>query len=496
MKEEVLIIGAGPTGLAMAIGLEKQGVSFRIVDKKSAPGTASRAMAVQARVLESYYQFGIDQEIIQNGIIIDQTNIIKDREKIVSIPFGSIGGEISPYPYVLSIPQDVHERILVKYLESKNISIEWDTEVTNLIEEEDYVDVILNEGDAEENQHFKYICGCDGAHSIVRKQAKIDFPGDTYNERFFVADVEIEEDQNGMSVGFRKEAFCLAMNICHSSSVRLIGIIPKDFKGEEPETFHPIIPYAEKILPLKIRSVNWYSPYKIHCRVAEKFKSGRLFLLGDAGHIHSPAGGQGMNTGIMDAFNLSWKLAFVLKGKLNEDVLRTYEEERIAFAKSLVSTTDKVFQSVVKSKILKNFIIPYIVPKLSKSKKLKTKLFKVISQVKINYRDSILSKGRVGKIKAGDRLPWIQKNNINNYDALKSVDWQIHVYGKNSKKLNRLSQSFSIPVHYYKWSKVAKRKKVEKNSIFLVRPDGYIAVVITKKEIDVLKNYLNKLGLK
>ncbi|MGJ5703160.1 FAD-dependent monooxygenase, partial [Staphylococcus equorum] len=210
----------------------------------------------------------------------------------------------------------------------------------------DSVTATINTPDGEITKTFAYICGCDGASSVVRKALDIDFPGGTYRQTFFVADVENGTELKGASMGFHDNYFCMGFPIRTTGQLRLIGLIPENLKvnGDAPKYFTALIPHVERILPIQVKKVNWYSPYRSHHRVAEKFRIGRVFICGDAGHIHSPAGGQGMNTGISDALNLAWKLGAVMKGKASSKLLDTYEPERIKFAQNLVSTTDKAFQ--------------------------------------------------------------------------------------------------------------------------------------------------------
>src|SRR5699024_7491498 len=170
MESEVLIVGAGPTGLAMAVGLEKKGIPFRIIDKAGEPGGESRAMVVHARTLELYDQFGLAGEMIDEGIIADNVAIFNDGRKQGNITFGKIGKGLSPFPYVLSLAQDVHERIVIRYLQTKNIEVEWNRELLHYEETDGSVKAVISDGDETETHEYSYLCGCDGPGSSVRKQ--------------------------------------------------------------------------------------------------------------------------------------------------------------------------------------------------------------------------------------------------------------------------------------------------------------------------------------
>lgn len=497
MNNEVLIVGAGPSGLALAISLSNQGVPYQIIDTNEGPGNASRAMAIQARVLEFYRQFGFADKVVEQGIVADTINIYKDKKGIAKIPVGQIGKGMSPYPYVLTLPQDIHERILVDELEKIGGKISWNQELLRFKDNGESVTATINTPDGEITKTFAYICGCDGASSVVRKALDIDFPGGTYRQTFFVADIENGIELKGASMGFKDNYFCMGFPIRTTGQVRLIGLIPDDLKvdGDAPEDFTALIPHVERILPIQVKKVNWYSPYHSHHRVAEKFRLGRAFICGDAGHIHSPAGGQGMNTGISDALNLAWKLGAVMKGKASPELLDTYETERIKFAQKLVSTTDKAFQIMTNSRMGKNLVIPFFAPKLLHFNTLKKLMFKTISQTNLNYQQSELSTGEYGGIKGGNRLPWVNTPTINNFEPLKSYDWQIHVYGTITQEVKQLAFETVIPMYDVSWNKSMNAQGIKENSVFLVRPDGYVSVATDLQNLESIKNMIRKYSI-
>lgn len=502
MKPQVLIVGAGPTGLALAISLQKQGIPFRIIDQNQGPGTLSRAMAVHARTLELYSQFGLADRLIEAGIKVAELQIFKDAESVSKVELGEKMAEnISPYPYLLSLAQDEHEAILIEYLNAKGVGVEWETGLLDLKETDGRVHVIIQRQGMKEEPSYDYVCGCDGAHSTVRKALGLGFPGGTYEQVFFVADVKTKNPLQGMGAGFSEREFCLAVNLRDKEHARFIGLIPKEVLSRGiPEDLTPLIPLIEKIFPVKIEEVNWYSSYKVHHRVSEKFRVGRVFLAGDAGHIHSPAGGQGMNTGIGDAMNLGWKIAAVLQKKADERILDSYEQERLSFAKTLVATTDRFFKGVIRvmegkglsSSFYKEVFIPRLLTKLVKLPGAKEKFFKTVSQTQVNYRGSLLSAGKTGAIQGGDRLPWVQTGGGENYKPLQSVDWQLHLYGETTPSLRKFADKNAMVLHEVKWTPDMGKSGIQKNSVFLVRPDGYIAVAGTPQEVDKMQAFLDE----
>jgi hypothetical protein len=249
-------------------------------------------------------------------------------------------------------------------------------------------------------------------------------------------------------------------------------------------------------LRFEVERVNWFSTYHVHHRVASHFRRGRTFLLGDAAHIHSPVGAQGMNTGLGDAVNLAWKLAMVLAGRAPDDVLDTYETERIAFAQRLVATTDRAFTFVTNdgplARLVRLELVPQILPRIMAHESARRFMFRTISQIEIEYRSSALSAGRAGEIHGGDRLPWIPDN----FAPLASLEWQAHVYGDLRPGIADACRSLGLPFHVFPWTDVAEHAGVARDAIYLVRPDGYVALADSSADAASLRDYFTKRGMK
>ena len=478
---QVLIVGAGPTGLVLALRLASHGVPFRIVDKNSGPGQASRAMAVQARTLEFYQQLGFADEIVARGIKIERLHFFEGGQEVVELAFGDLGKGLSPFPFVLSLPQDDHERFLVEKLKAAGIAVEWDVELQEFAQDDSGVRAVLDKAGRQEICDVAYLCGCDGAHSRVRRSLNIDFPGGAYSQLFYVADVKIEGDFRRDLIGhLGANSLALMFPVRRSGMQRLIGIVPLDLSGRTDLTFQDIRPSAEPLLHVHVTEVNWFSTYQVHHRVAEHFRIGRCFIAGDAAHIHSPAGGQGMNTGIGDAVNLSWKLADVLQHRAPASILDSYGSERMMFARKLVASTDKAFQAMVgqgkASRLLRVFVIPNLMPFLTSFSAVRRKMFKIVSQILVNYRKSSLSVGKAGDVRGGDRLPWVESGAGGNFAALRSLRWQLHVYGKLGLSLSDAATALDLPVQVFAWSDAAEAAGLKRDATYLLRPDGYIAL--------------------
>jgi hypothetical protein len=254
-------------------------------------------------------------------------------------------------------------------------------------------------------------------------------------------------------------------------------------------------------LNLKINTVNWFSTYKVHHRVADSFRDRRVFLLGDAAHIHSPAGGQGMNTGIGDAVNLAWKLAMVLLGDADARLLDTYEAERIAFARRLVATTDRAFTFATAGGTVARFVrtrmIPRVAPLLFRLPATRAFLFRTVSQIGVHYPKSVLSEGNASALRGGDRLPWAGgSEGEDNFAPLSSLAWQVHVYGEAGSGVAEACGRLVLELHVFAWSARMRKAGLTRGALYLIRPDGYLALIEAGGKADGLAEYLHRLGLR
>jgi 2-polyprenyl-6-methoxyphenol hydroxylase-like FAD-dependent oxidoreductase len=500
----VLIVGAGPTGLVLALRLHKHGIAFRIIDNEAGPGFASRAIALHARTLEFYHQIGLADDIVAQGIKMDHIHLRKDNAALADINLADMGRGLSPYPFMLNFPQDVHEAFLVTHLNHLGVKVEWNTALSDFKHDNTKVEAVLAKGTDLETAEFKYICGCDGARSRVRQVLGLQFPGGTYENVFYVADVKSQSNTptnpNDGILKLEEHDFAMMMPVRATGSHRIVGILPARLNQKKDVEFSEMHQRVEKLLDIKINDLNWFSTYHVHHRVAEKFRVGRCFIAGDAGHLHSPAGGQGMNTGIGDAVNLSWKLAAALKGEAPDAILDTYEPERIAFARQLVATTDKAFEGLVSqsfmARFLRNWIIPNVVPPLTKTALFRNMAFKIVSQIRISYRHSALSDANYGKLRGGDRLPWIPNATSDNFASLQSLEWQIHIYGQASPIMKEAAQALGLAINQFAWTDAASKANIEKDKAYLIRPDGHIATIMSANDSGTLTDYLDRHGLK
>lgn len=498
MTRNVLVSGAGPTGLIAAISLVKQGIEVRIIDKAETTASTSRAVIMHARILELYQQLGLTDEIVAAGHKLEALNFWSNGVRKVRIPLAEFGQGISRYPFALVLPQDIHEHVLEQKLKSLGVGVERQTELLDFTDHGSHVTARIRRSDgSEEAFDAAYILGCDGAHSAVRHSMYVDFEGDAYKQLFCLADVSGSGTTiNGeMHVSFLGGDFILSIAYNQNSRVRLIETVGNIENPDASDiTFDSVRPLIEKHLNMQVSGVNWFTTYRVHHRVAAEFRKSRAFLLGDAAHIHSPVGGQGMNTGIGDAINLAWKLASVLKGKANDTLLETYEIERKAFAKQLVATTDRAFTLILTQGFLADFIRNWAFPAVAsivfRFTAVGQFMFRTVSQTQLNYCQSPLAGGEaMGKVRAGERLPWAVGSDGDNYSTITEIKWQVHVYEPPKEPLVEWCRTNKIDLHHFDWDDSYQKAGLVQNAVYLLRPDSYVAMVVPQDRISQLDEY-------
>jgi 2-polyprenyl-6-methoxyphenol hydroxylase-like FAD-dependent oxidoreductase len=480
-------------------------VRVRVIDKAAQPGTTSRALAVQARTLELHRQVGVADAVLAQGLPFAAVNLWVRGRKVARAEFGAMGVGLSPYPYAVIVPQDAHERVLIAELAALGVTVERPVELRGVDEMADGVRARLGRPDGvEEVCDAAWVAGCDGASSTVRKTLGIGFPGGTYEHLFYVADVEARgRVVNGeLNAALDEADFLAIFPLRGEGHARIVGTIRPDAEADgEALAWDDVGKDIITRLALDVRRVNWFSTYHVHHRVARRFRSGRVFLAGDAAHIHSPVGGQGMNTGMGDAVNLAWKLADVVKGRAPATLLDTYEPERVAFARRLVATTDRAFTGVTSPGALARWIrvslVPRVLPRLFRLRAARRLLFRTVSQTVITYRGQALGAGRAGRVRGGDRLPWVSLGEgHDNFAVLASLAWQVHVYGTAPAELRTACRARGLPLHAFTWRRTMRRAGLARNAAYLVRPDGHVALADARARAGTLIAYLDARGLR
>jgi len=495
-RPDVLVVGAGPTGLTLALWLARRGVRARIVDSAREPGQTSRALVVHARTLELYRQLGLADEVVAEGLPFTAVNLWAHGRHAARAELGAVGQGLTRYPEVLIFPQDRHEALLADALSRAGVEVERGVELRALeVHAEGARAALVRDGVATELE-ASFVVGCDGAHSTVREALGIGFPGGTYERMFYVADVKLRGPaaDGELHLGLDDADFLGVFPLPGGDgAARLIGNLtddqphPEEGAARADLRWEDVSARVRDRMHLDVERVNWFSTYRVHHRVAETFRRGRAFLAGDAAHIHSPVGGQGMNTGIGDAVNLGWKLADVVRRAAVERLLESYEPERIAFARRLVATTDRAFTLVTRDGWLARHVrvdlVPRVLPALVSGEAFRRLMFRTLSQTAIEYRHGPLA-GREapgGRVRSGDRLPWIPAAHLatdaDNFAPLGSLDWQVHVYGHASPALVEAAARWCVPVHVFPWSEAADAAGLARDHAYLLRPDGHVATV-------------------
>jgi len=480
---DVLVVGAGPTGLVLALWLARQGVRLRIIDKTPGPGTTSRALAVQARTLELYRQLDLADQVVASGHKVPAVNLWARGERVTRLSFDTIGAGLTAYSFLEIFPQDEHEKLLIARLAQFGIAVERQTELLGFTDAQGRIFARLRGPSGDERVEARYIAGCDGARSLVRETLKTGFPGGTYRQLFYVADVQGSGPAfNGeLNVDLDEADLLAVFPLAGEGRARLIGTVREERAvGTDTLKFDDVKNRAIEHLKVDVETVNWFSTYHVHHRVTDHFRKGHAFLLGDAAHIHSPAGGQGMNTGIGDAINLAWKIAAVIAGRAPDKLLDSYEAERIVFARRLVETTDRAFTLATAegglANILRTRVVPFLLPRIVEMSFARDYIFRTVSQITLNYRGGPLSEGVAGEVHGGDRLPWVRVGGIDNYDSLSSMKWQVHVYGSATPEFGAWCAAHRLALHQFAWRPEHEEAGLARAAAYLLRPDSYVAV--------------------
>ena len=512
INTDVIIIGAGPTGLSLACQFVRYGIDFVVVEKNESFTRFSKAIGVQARTLEIYDQLGLAQPAIKEGEITEMVRLIEGGEVRGEIPLADFGRDLSQFPFLLMLEQSKNEELLYKYLRAHGREVLWNTELESFTQDENGVTAQIKTPAGESQTVVgKYLVGCDGASSPVRHGLGLTFEGSTFERLFYVADARVdwELSHHSLYVCLAREVFTAFFPMKGENRYRIVGTFPESKNAEQGEVLYEEIEQQikdEAKLSLEISDVRWFSLYKVHSRRVNKFSEGRCFLAGDSAHIHSPAGAQGMNTGIGDAYNLAWKLALVVKGFAAESILDTYNEERLANAKRLLDSTDRIFELAAGSNwllaLFRTTIFPTVAGFVTSIDAIRKRLFPLISQIGITYRDHSLSRHTTDEsdeVKAGDRLPYFLVDGKSVFDRLKEPKFHLLVFsnGEHGSLCEEFEHEFGDVAECHVVPMEARVREIfEKENEFIVflRPDNHIAFISSQISINESRDYLNRLA--
>jgi 2-polyprenyl-6-methoxyphenol hydroxylase-like FAD-dependent oxidoreductase len=509
---DVLIVGAGPTGLMLANQLARHGIDALIIDRHRGPARETRALGVQARTMEIYAKLGLMERALELGKIATGANLWSRGRRTARVPLGDIGRDLSPYPFLLILGQDDNEHLLGDALRRHGRDVIWNTELIGLEQKPERVFAQIRQADGTTHTlDARWVAGCDGAGSAVRELNDIGFPGAPYEHVFFVADTTTTGPMvaDELNVFLLSDGFHLFFPMRGQDHWRLVGILPHELRHRDDLTFDQVIPTlrAQAAAELDFRECHWFSTYRIHHRRVERFRAGRCFLLGDAAHIHSPVGAQGMNTGLQDAYNLGWKLALVVAKGARESLLDSYAAEREPVAERLLQTTDRAFAFVVSdnwaSRMLRTRVIarlPALAMRFDAARKF---AFGTISQIGIRYPWSPLSQTEPGlpdgAPRAGDRFPWMKliftpgATAEDLFARLDDTRFNLVLIGQSQS-----SVSADRPLTIHEIPDVAEnraalaRAGIRGPSHYLLRPDGYIGLAGTRLRNHEVQRYFSE----
>ncbi|HKQ52468.1 MAG TPA: FAD-dependent monooxygenase [Pyrinomonadaceae bacterium] len=516
IETDVIIVGGGPTGLSLACQLVRYGIDFVVVEKNEGVTKFSKAVGVQARTLEIYEQMGLAAQAVERGQIAGKMRLLARGKVRGEMLLSDFGRDQTPYPYMLLLEQSKNEELLYEYLLGHGKQVLWKTELESFSQDDAKVTARVKSEDGQSHViKAQYLVGCDGAKSPVRHGLGLTFEGSTFERLFYVVDARVDWKlpHDAVQICLAREVFTAFFPLKGEERYRIIGTFPEGVSQEDREVAYEEIEQEIKSkaeLELEITEVNWFSLYKVHSRRVNKFAQGRCFVAGDAAHIHSPAGAQGMNTGIQDVYNLAWKLAFVIKGYASEQLLETYNEERLENAKRLLRTTDRFFEFAAGSNwllsLIRTTIFPRVAGQLVKLDIARKRIFPLISQIGINYRNRALSDaagdGRF-KVKPGDRMPYVWVEGQSIYDQLREPKFHLLVFsqgeGRYWRMTGELEDEYASKLDCQVFPLDAYVKKIfgaDKPFCVCLRPDNHIGFISTDISPERVRAYLRRAFVK
>ncbi|OUL23948.1 hypothetical protein BV378_20135 [Nostoc sp. RF31YmG] len=533
---DVLIVGAGPVGLTLACELSRYGVSCRIVDQDPGTKSISKALILHVRT----------QEVLDAmGAITTEKALSVPLRRISLHAYGKLIGHLhsdtidSPHPHPIILGQDRTEHVLEEHLRSFGVKVEWLVQAIDFEQNDTRVSVKLRHADgSEEITQVKYLVGCDGAHSIVRKKLGLSFEGGKYeNEQFIQTDAKIRWMlPKGTSYLFlTPEGYMMVIEMPDNMVRVFISLADPDPTNETPPTLQEVQDALNQLADVEAELYDpvWLARYRTSHRRADRFREGRIFVAGDAGHIHVPLGGQGMNTGIQDAFNLAWKLAYTLQDKAHPELLDTYNAERVPVAEALLAGTDKGYRIILHPNELKQNLVRLFGPFIVGQESIRTKILHTLEEVDISYKDTspiALDRGGSNGPAAGDRAvsaPIVRlanKETVELFDIFRGTHWTLLLFSGHKandeiyQQLAFVGQTISekyghvvishLVVNAIKspanlaWDgstlmdsegDVHGKYGVSSACLYLIRPDWYIGFRSRLTDSDRLIEYLKKI---
>ena len=534
---EVLIIGAGPTGLTLACQLSRYDIPYRIIDKKREPSVHSKALGIHARTLEIFESMGLVDGFLCHGNKVSQIHVYANKKHKFSVNMRAINQD-TQYPYILTLSQRMTENILSDAIETSGQKVERGVKLENFTQDKNHViATLVDDVGHKEICQARWIIACDGAHSAVRHGLNIPFHGAAYKEQFTLVDVDIDWEKEPLKdfLIFLSGNGLLGIIPIKNNFYRLILMSAHHQKNDTH--LDELQQQINQLVPMKlhIKNPQWFTSFRIHRRIVPTMRVGRAFLLGDAAHIHSPVGGQGMNLGIQDAYNLAWKLALNINHRLNQQLLSSYHDERYPVAKKILKMTNITSRGILFQNKWLRAMRNHIMPVFIKFPFVEKLLTQGISGISLRYRKSAIidtSNQRLNFIKRSVRTGQRIQNLSLTYPANNQV---IHLYRLMNNyyysllifvepKLDEVYKfdSFCKEVHksykhLIKTYLICSQSQIEtamkdkinlsfdpqaqmnrnyyngKSHLYVIRPDGYISYHSTRPNLGYCLKYLSRI---
>ena len=531
-KVEVAIIGAGPVGLTAAAEFARYGISTRLVDRRDAAVKHSHAAVIHVRTQEVFEAMGVAERIVPRGYPLQYISLNAFGKLLGGIRVHGVDG---PYPGPRVISQQIVETQLAEHLLALGGAVDRPAEVTEITEAADGFTITVRRPDGGSEQfQADYLLGCDGGQSFVRERFGIGFPGERYDGFEFIhADAQLTwSHPTGRGyVYVTKDRLVLLFPFDAAGRYRVLCARtdqdPANRSAPALEELQTILREVSGDADAELADASWLARWRSTHRIAERFRQGRVFLAGDAGHIHVPVGGQGMNTGIQDAFNLAWKLAAVLKGGADPALLDSYESERYPVAEDLLKGTDRGFQLMVQPGDLASFALKLFGSSVIALEAVQDRLRRVLGEVTINYRPSALAEdygGSIGPI-AGDRAPdgvvvrAADRRTLRLLEAMAGPHWSLLVFAgleaesglaallETARQVEtgfgrqvapilitpgRAPAEWPGTVLYDRDNLLHERYGVRHAALYLIRPDWYVGFRAPATRSELLLKYLER----